>query len=58
MPLEVRELVIKASVSQPPGETVSTAALAEALKKLERELVQTCVARVLEELEQVEQDTR
>ncbi|MCG2584161.1 DUF5908 family protein [Massilia sp. TS11] len=55
MALEVRELVIRASVSQPPGETVSALALAEALKRLERELVQTCLARVMDELAQREQ---
>jgi hypothetical protein len=54
MALEVRELVIRASVSAPPAETVPAAALAEALQRLERELVQACLARVMEELEQWE----
>ena len=54
MTIEVRELVIRASVSRTEGEAVSAAALTEALKHLEAKLLQTCVARVLEELRQME----
>lgn len=55
MTIEVRELVIRASVTGREDDAVSAAALAEALRRLEGKLVQACVARVLEELRQLEE---
>lgn len=54
MALEVRELVIKASV-RPPAQQPAPGDQAAQLAQLKRELVRECVARVLDELAQAEQ---
>lgn len=52
MTIEVRELVIRASIAREERDGAGAAALAEALERLQRDLVRTCVAQVLDQLRQ------
>jgi hypothetical protein len=55
MTVEIRELVIRASVVPADAPALSEAALAALVARLKPELLRECAARVLEELDRAQQ---
>ncbi|MCB0643884.1 MAG: hypothetical protein KDC44_19690 [Phaeodactylibacter sp.] len=52
MPIEIRELVIKATVNQSIGASNNASLTPEDLQRLQRDIIKECVETVLEKVEQ------
>ncbi len=50
MALEIRELLIKATITDSGGAALHGQALQEAMARMKQELLRECVARVLDEI--------
>jgi len=50
MPIEIKELVIKATVNQTPAQAQNKGLSAQELERLKKSIVQDCLAKVMDQL--------